>query len=100
MRRGGKKRLAGAWGAQERRDDCLGLSFCLLYSRLGGEEPNNLEMPQYWSELPSPAPGDLPDPGIEPTSLVSPVLAGRFFTTEPPGEPTDENSPKRAARYS
>ena len=32
--------------------------------------------------------GDLPDPGIEPKSLVSPVLAGRFFTTEPPGNPT------------
>ena len=31
--------------------------------------------------------GDLPDPGIESTSLVSPVLAGRFFITEPPGKP-------------
>ena len=29
-------------------------------------------------------PGDFPNPGIEPMSLVSPVLAGRFFTTEPP----------------
>ena len=33
-------------------------------------------------------PGDLPNPGIEPMSLVSPVLAGRFFTTEPPGKPS------------
>ena len=32
-------------------------------------------------------PGDLPDPGIEPVSLVSPAFAGRFFTTEPPGKP-------------
>ena len=31
-------------------------------------------------------PGDLPDQGIEPTSLVSPALAGRFFTSEPPGK--------------
>ena len=46
VRRGEKTRLARAWGAEERRDDCSGLSFCLLYSRLGGEEPNNLEMPQ------------------------------------------------------
>ena len=38
---------------------------------------------QYWSWLPFPTPGDLPDPGIEPTSPVSPVLAGGFFTTEP-----------------
>ena len=43
---------------------------------------------EYWSELPFPTPGDLPNPGIEPASLVSPVLAGRFFTTEPPGKPT------------
>ena len=30
---------------------------------------------------------DIPYPGIEPMSLVSPVLAGRIFTTEPPGNP-------------
>ena len=41
---------------------------------------------EYWSGLPFPLPGDLPNPGIEPTSLASPALAGRFFTTEPPGE--------------
>ena len=39
---------------------------------------------EYWSGLPFPLPGDLPDPGIEPASLVSPALAGGFFTTEPP----------------
>ena len=37
------------------------------------------------SRLPFPAPGDISDPGIEPTSLVSPVLAGEFFTPGPPG---------------
>ena len=37
-----------------------------------------------WSGLPFPSPGDLPNPGMEPTSLA---LAGRFFTTEPPGKP-------------
>ena len=36
---------------------------------------------EYWSGLPCPSPGDLPDPGIEPTSLRSPLLAGGFFTT-------------------
>ena len=35
---------------------------------------------EYWSGLSCPPPGDGLDPGIEPTSLVSPVLAGRFFT--------------------
>ena len=34
-----------------------------------------------------PPPGDLPDPGVEPTSFAPPVLADRFFTTVPPGKP-------------
>ena len=36
---------------------------------------------EYWSGLSCPPLGDLPDPGIEPVSLKSPALAGRFFTT-------------------
>ena len=40
---------------------------------------------EYWSGLPVPSPGVLPDPGIKPVSLMSPVLASEFFTTEPPG---------------
>ena len=35
----------------------------------------------YWSGLPRPPPEDLPNPGIEPTSFMSPALAGGFFTT-------------------
>ena len=42
---------------------------------------------EYCSVLPFPASRDLPDPGIEPTSLVSPALAGRFFIIVPPGKP-------------
>ena len=34
---------------------------------------------EYWSGLPFPSPGDLPDPGIEPASLMSPALVGGFF---------------------
>ena len=34
-----------------------------------------------WRGLPFPSPGYLPNPGIEPASLTSPALAGRFFTT-------------------
>ena len=41
---------------------------------------------EYWSGLPFPTPGDLPNPGIEPASLVSPALAGGFFTTASPGK--------------
>ena len=39
---------------------------------------------EYWSGLPFPSPGDLPDPGIKP---MFPTLASRFFITEPPGKP-------------
>ena len=41
-----------------------------------------------WGGLPCPPPGDLPDPGIEPTSLMSPALTGGFFT---PGTTWDES---------
>ena len=35
---------------------------------------------EWWSGLPCPPPGHLPDPGIEPASLTSPALAGRLYT--------------------
>ena len=41
----------------------------------------------YWSVLPFSPPGDLSDPGIEPKSLLSPVLAGGFLPLVPPGKP-------------
>ena len=40
---------------------------------------------EYWSGLPFPFPGDAPNSGMEPEY---PALAGGFFTTEPPGEPS------------
>ena len=39
---------------------------------------------KYWSGLPFPSPGDLPDPGIKPTS---PALQADALTSEPPGKP-------------
>ena len=51
-----------------------------------------------WSELPLPTSEDLLNPGIKPTSLVSPVLAGEFFTTKPPGKPID--FPLHSAKFS
>ena len=42
----------------------------------------------YWSGLPFPPLGELPDPGIEPMSPVPPALTGGFFTTTvPPRKP-------------
>ena len=47
--------------------------------------PNSLLlfMSEYWNGLPSPSPGDLPDPGIE---LRSPALQADALTSEPPGK--------------
>ena len=42
----------------------------------------------YWSRSPCPPPGDLPNPGIKPTSLMSPMPAGMFFTTGAAGKPS------------
>ena len=41
---------------------------------------------EYWSGLPFPPPGDLPNPGIELLSPASLALSGRFFTAAPPGK--------------
>ena len=43
---------------------------------------------EYWSDVPCPFPGNLPDPGIELASLMPPALAGGFFTTRAPWEAT------------
>ena len=45
---------------------------------------------EYWDSLPCPAPGDFPNPEIEPVSLASPALADRFFTTALPGKSTTQ----------
>ena len=52
---------------------------------------------EFWSELPFPPPGDLPDPGITLQSLASPVLAGWFFfflPLAPPGKPRNYGQEK------
>ena len=56
------------------------------------QAPLSMEFPrqEYWSGLPFPSSGDLPDPGIKPTSLGSLTLAGGFFATEPPGKPHED----------
>ena len=45
--------------------------------------PSGSSRQEHWSGLPCSPAGDLPDPGIEPVSLVSPALAGGLFTTHP-----------------
>ena len=51
--------------------------------RLPGSSIHEFSRQEYWSGLPFPPPGDLPDPEIEPVSLVYPALAGGIFTTRP-----------------
>ena len=68
--------------------------YCLVYRSgltvspwiVAHKAPLSLGFPrqEYWSELPFPSPGHLPDPGIE---SAFPTLAGGYFTTEPPGKP-------------
>ena len=49
------------------------------------QAPQSMGFPrqEYWSGLPFPPLGDLPNPGIEPTPPASPAMAGGFFTTTP-----------------
>ena len=54
---------------------------------LPGSSEHGILQARNWNGLPFPPPGDLSHPGIEPLSLVSPALAGRFFTGAPPGKP-------------
>ena len=53
-----------------------------------GSSVHGISREEYWSGLPFPPPGDLPNPGSEPMSPASSALAGVFFTTEPPGKPS------------
>ena len=56
--------------------DCNPMDCSLPGSSVGG-----FLRQEYWSGVPCPSPGDLPNPGVEPASLVSPELADGFFIT-------------------
>ena len=55
------------------------------------QAPLSMRFPrqEYWSRLPFLSPGNLPNPGVEPVSLMSPALAGGFFTTSATWEALD-----------
>ena len=65
-------------------------SFVTLWT-VARQGPLSMGFPrqEYWIGLPFPSPGDLPDGGIKP---MPPVLASRFFTTEPPGKPLQKHT--------
>ena len=71
--------------AVPRSDPCMEVLLCVCAHSVSGvrlsEAPHTLlsvgfSRQEYWSGLPFPSPGDLPDPGVEPASLASPALAG------------------------
>ena len=53
-----------------------------------GSSVHEFPRQEYWSVLPFPTPGDLPDLGIKPMSPAFPALAGGFFTTSVTWEAT------------
>ena len=70
---------------------CFELSCSVVSNSLqphAGQAPLSMELfrHEHWSRMPFPASRDLPDQGIEPTSLASHVLAGGFFMAEPSGD--------------
>ena len=75
-------------------NSCLVAKSCpTLYDPMdvAHQTPLSMAFPrqEYWSGLPFPPPGDIPDPRVEP---MSPALAGGFFTVEPLGKPMSANS--------
>ena len=71
------------------------LTLCNPIDYIACQAPLSMEFPrqEYWNGLPFPSPGDLPNPGIEPTSPASPALGGRCFATEPQRKPPFHLSP-------
>ena len=63
------------------RFSCVGLFVTLWTVARQAPLSTGFSRQEYWSWLPCPSPGDLPDPGIKPASLAFSVLAGGFFTT-------------------
>ena len=61
----------------------------IMFGVTAHQAPLSMELSrqEYWSGLPFLTPGDLLDPGIKPMTLMSPAVAGRFFTTAPPRKP-------------
>ena len=81
------------------------LQSCLtLFDHSTGTCPAPLSMgffrQEYWSGLPCPPPGDLPNTGIEPASFTPPALAGRFFTTSITWEAHKAHMPSQFKRFS
>ena len=97
-----RRNITGMWcrdfrATWLREDCCLVTQSCSTFWWLHGLThqaplPMGFHRQEYWNALPFPPPQDLPNPGIKPTSPVSPILACRFFTTQPPGSPLHKDT--------
>ena len=67
---------------------CMRSHFCETLQTVVHQAPLSMgfSRQEYWSGLPCPPPGDLLNPGIEPMSLISLALAGKFLTLVPRGK--------------
>ena len=65
------------------------VSDSVIPSTVARQAPLSMGIPrqEYWSEMPFPSPGYLPNPGIETTSPASPALQADSLPTEPPAKP-------------
>ena len=96
------------WGQEEKgvtEDEMVGWHH--WHWTVASQAPLSMEFSrqEYWSGLPFPFPGNLPNPGIKSMSLKSPKLAGGFFTKAPPGKPyrassSHQRKHKRIISYS
>ena len=69
---------------------CTGKPFVTPWT-VACQAPLSMEFSRILEWVATPSSRDLPDPGIKPTSPVSPALACGFFTPEPPGKPRGRN---------
>ena len=77
--------MVGQWEKQNCLCVCVRESLFVTPWAVAHQAPLSMEFPrqEYWSSLPFPSPGDLPDPGFKSMSLA---LKDWFFTSEPPGK--------------
>ena len=67
---------------------CACVQLCLTPWTVACQAPRSMvfSRQEYWSGLPFPSPGNLPNPGIKAVTPASSAWAGTFFTTEPRGK--------------
>ena len=75
-------------------NDCANTQSIDIFPKMSAIWSMELSKQEYWSGLPFPSPGDLPNPGTEPRS---PVLQADALPSEPPGKPIWNTEPQRSA---